>query len=260
MRLKDRIAVVTGAAGGIGKALSFGACAEGATLICIDRDSESLQALAAELRQTGSIVHTIATDLTDFAAVQSALDHCVELAGRVDVVFSNAGGLREANGHWSSSGGRVAFLEMEPEIWRRVIDDNLTSAFYVGLVFARDMAKRRQGAIVYTGSQLTEVVRPGMCHYTVAKGGLRQLVRAMAVDLATHGIRVNAFAPGPTRVPVNEPFFTSGVMADQTLTQVPLGRMADPSEMVGAAIFLASDEASYVTGEMVMVDGGYTII
>jgi NAD(P)-dependent dehydrogenase (short-subunit alcohol dehydrogenase family) len=141
-----------------------------------------------------------------------------------------------------------------------VIDDNLTSAFYVGLVFGRAMARQGRGAIVFTGSQLTEVVRPGLSHYAVAKGGLRQLVRAMAVDLAPYGVRVNAFAPGPTRVPANEEFFTNSEMAVETKRQVPLGRMGEPSEMVGAAVLLASDEASFITGEMIMVDGGFTLI
>jgi NAD(P)-dependent dehydrogenase (short-subunit alcohol dehydrogenase family) len=113
--------------------------------------------------------------------------------------------------------------------------------------------------IVFTGSQLAEVVRPGLAHYSAAKGGLKQLMRGMAVDLARHGIRVNAVAPGATWTEANRPYFSRPDVAEANRRLIPLGRLAQPEEMVGAAVYLASDEASFVTGATLLVDGGYTL-
>jgi len=260
MRLEGRCAVVTGAAGGIGAALARGAAREGASVVCVDRDEHGSKQIADELCTQGFNAMGIACDLADFSAVERTLMKAVDFMGRVDTVFSNAGGTRVPETGRLATNPRVNFLDVDPQRWRQIVDDNLTSAFNVGLVFARTMAAGDGGAMVFTTSQLSQIVRPGLSPYVTAKGAVHQLVKAMAVDLAASRIRVNALAPGPTRVPVSEGFYATPEMQDQTQREVPLGRMAEPTEMVGAAMFLASDEASFIIGATIIVDGGYTII
>lgn len=250
-RMRGRVAVVTGAAGGIGAALADGFASEGAAVVAVDLDEQKLCEVTAKLCAGGLAVHAVPCDLTDFAAVERLLARALQLVGSVDVLLANAGG---------SGGANVPFLELTPALWDGMLERNLTSAFNSGLVFARHMAASGGGAIVMTSSQLSETVRPGMAHYATAKGGIRQLVKAMAVDLAPLGIRVNAVAPGPTLTPGNQAMFERPDVRESNLRTIPLGRIAEPSEMVGAALYLASNEASFTTGTTIMVDGGYTIV
>jgi len=150
--------------------------------------------------------------------------------------------------------------DIDPDDFDRGIATNIRGTF-LGMKFQIPaMLRGGGGAIVFTSSQLSEVTRPGLAHYASAKGAIRQLVKSMAVDLAPHGIRVNAFGPGPTLTPGNRDFFARPEVREANLRLVPLGRVAEPEEMVGAAVFLGSDEASYVTGATLMVDGGYTLL
>jgi NAD(P)-dependent dehydrogenase (short-subunit alcohol dehydrogenase family) len=252
VRLAGRRAVVTGAAGGIGSALARGLAGEGATVACLDLDGEGAQTAAASVVSSGGNAQGWACDVTDLEQVERALDRCVDVFGGVDVLCANAGG---------SQGEMIPFLEMTPDVWHRMVDRNLTSVYHCGLVFGRHMAEQGDGgAIVVTSSQLGEVVRPGMAHYSAAKGGVKQLVKAMAVDLAGFGIRVNALAPGPTLTPGNREMFARPDVRAANIRTIALGRIAEPDEMVGAAVYLASDEASFTTGATLLVDGGYTIL
>ena len=251
MRLAGKRAVVTGAAGGIGSALARGLAREGAAVACLDLDGEGAESVAAAVERSGGTARGWPCDVTDLDHVQTALNRCVSTLGGVEILCANAGGSR---------GEMIPFLEMTPDVWRRMVDRNLTSVFNCGLVFARHMAEQGGGAIVVTSSQLGEVARPGMAHYSAAKGGVKQLVKAMAVDLAPFGIRVNALAPGPTLTPGNKEMFSRPDVREVNARTIPLGRIADPDEMVGAAVYLASEEASFTTGATLLVDGGYTIL
>ncbi len=193
-RLAGRRAIVTGAAGGIGAALAQGIAREGARVACVDMNEIGASEVAASIGEAGGRAISCVADVTNLEQVERMHATVFDAFGGVDLLVANAGG---------SQGEMIPFLELEPHVWQRMIDRNLTSVYYCSLVCARQMASNGGGAIVVTSSQLSEVARPGMGHYATAKGGVRQLVKAMAVDLAPHGIRVNAIAPGPTLTPGN---------------------------------------------------------
>jgi NAD(P)-dependent dehydrogenase (short-subunit alcohol dehydrogenase family) len=250
-RLAARRAVVTGAAGGIGAALAQAAAREGAAVACVDLDGSGAARTADEITRTGGTALGLQADLRDFAAVEDVIDQVAGTLGPVGVLLANAGGSR---------GEVVPFLGLHPEIWDRMLDRNLRTAFNCGLVFGRHMAEHGGGAIVFTTSQLSIVTRPGLAHYAAAKGGVTQLMKGMAVDLASHGIRVNAVAPGPTETPGNRAWFSQPEVRAANQAAIPLGRVARPEEIAGAAMYLASDEAAFTTGATIVVDGGYTLI
>ena len=251
MRLARKRAVVTGAAGGIGSAIARGLRREGASVVCLDVQGAEAERVAGALAHEGAEAWGWRCDLTDPDDVAAAVTRSLELMGGVDIVCANAGGSR---------GETIGFLDMDIEAFRQMIDRNLTSVFLTCSMFGRQMAAGTGGAIVVTSSQLAEVARPNMAHYAAAKGGVKQLVKAMAVDLAPSGIRVNAVAPGPTLTPGNREMFERPEVREANLRTIPLGRIAEPDEMVGAVVYLASGEASFTTGTTVLVDGGYTIV
>jgi len=247
MRLEDRTAIVTGAASGIGEAIARAVAAEGARVVCLDVDEAGVRRVADGLPDGTALT----CDVTDYDAVVEAAERAVEAVGRVDVLVHSAGGSR---------GEATPFLDLEPEIWHRMVDRNLTGAFHCGLVFGRRMAETGGGSVVLISSQLGQVTRPGLAHYSASKGAIGQLVKGMAVDLAPFQIRVNAVAPGPTETPGNAAWFGQPEVEEEHARIIPMGRVARPEEIAGAAVYLASDEASFTTGATIMVDGGYTIV
>ncbi|MBI4505656.1 MAG: SDR family oxidoreductase [Chloroflexi bacterium] len=246
MRLRERHVVVTGAGQGIGRAIARGVAREGARVTCADIRGAAAEDAARQIVAEGGQALGVAVDVRDLASVEALLAAAERLFGRVHAVFANAGG----------SYARKPFLELTPADWETDRLLNLDGAFNTGFVFAHHMAAHGGGAIVFTSSQLSEVARPDLVPYCAAKGGVRMLARAMAIDLATHGIRVNCLAPGPT---LSERLVTRHT--PETLAQevklIPMGRMGQPDDMVGAAVFLAGDESSWVTGTTIFVDGGY---
>jgi NAD(P)-dependent dehydrogenase (short-subunit alcohol dehydrogenase family) len=249
--LSGRRAIVTGAAGGIGAALARGIAREGAMVACVDINEIGVKEVAASIGEAEGRALSVVADVTDLEQVEGMHATIIDSFGGVDLLIANAGGSR---------GEMIPFLELEPHVWQRMIERNLTSVYLCSLVCARQMATNGDGTIVVTSSQLSEVARPGMGHYAAAKGGVRQLVKVMAVDLAPHGIRVNAIAPGPTLTPGNRAMFERPDVAEANRRTIPLGRVANPEEMVGAVVYLASEEASFTTGTTIIVDGGYTIL
>lgn len=246
-RLNDLAVVVTGAGSGIGEAVARRAAAEGARVACLDVDVQSANAVAAAVENAIAVP----CDVTDVADVERSLETVRDAFGPVHVLVTSAGGSR---------GEAVTFLDLDPATWHQMIDRNLTGTFYCSLVYARAMASNGGGAIVAISSQLSQVVRPGLAHYSAAKGGIAQLVKGMAVDLAAAGIRVNAVAPGPTQTPGNAAWFSRPEVEAEHARIIPLGRVARPEEIAGAVIHLASRDASFTTGATLLVDGGYTIV
>jgi NAD(P)-dependent dehydrogenase (short-subunit alcohol dehydrogenase family) len=218
-------------------------------VFCTDRDGAAAAATAARIRVAGGRAAASALDVRDRVAVDAAVAAVVREFGRLDIVLESAG-----------ISHRLNFLDIDSETWDGIIAVNLTGMFHVGQASARQMVKQRGGSIINVTSQLAEVARPERAAYVASKGGGRSLTHAMAVDLAVHGIRVNAIAPGPTLTGLTRARYTDPEVRHATEAIIPLGRLGEPDDLVGAVLFLASDESRWVTGSTVTVDGGYLAI
>jgi glucose 1-dehydrogenase len=246
-RVEGKVALVAGAGGGIGGTAAEGLAREGAAVACADIDAAAAEATAAQIRAAGGRATAIALDVRDRSAVDQAVAGTVRAFGRLDVLLDCAG---------ISHGG--SFLDLDHSEWERVIAVNLTGMFHLGQAAARQMVRQGGGgSIINVTSQLAEVARPERAAYIASKGGGRSLTHAMALDLAAHGIRVNAVAPGPTLTGLTRASYADPERRRATIAQIPLGRLGEPQDLVGAVLFLASDESRWMTGSTVTVDGGY---
>jgi NAD(P)-dependent dehydrogenase (short-subunit alcohol dehydrogenase family) len=251
--LEGKNAIVTGAGSGIGAAVAAGLAREGAGVACADINAEAAERVAAGIRAEGGRAIGIGVDVTLSDSVQAMLDRAVAEFGSIHILHANAG-----------VSLRAPFLEIPEELWDKVIDINLKGQFLCGQIVGRHMAQRGGGSIINTSSQLAEgVAQAGNAHYMASKGGSRMLTRAMAVDLAPLGIRVNALAPGLTHTALTRDRIEGADEASAefrrwALGRIPMRRFGTPDDLVGAVVFLASDEARYVTGSTIVVDGGYT--
>src|SRR5437899_649386 len=249
-RVEGSVVLVAGAGGGIGGAGADGLAREGALLVCADIDAAAAEASAARIRAAGGRATALTLDVRDRAAVDAAVAATVREFGRLDVLLDSAG---------VSHGGN--FLDLDPAEWERVIAVNLTGMFHLGQAAARQMVRQGGGgSIINVTSQLAEVARPERAAYVASKGGGRSLTHAMALELAPHGIRVNAIAPGPTLTGLTRASYADPERRRATIAQIPLRRLGEPEDIVGAILFLASDESRWVTGSTVTVDGGYLVI
>jgi glucose 1-dehydrogenase len=243
-RVEGKVVLVAGAGGGIG---AEGLGREGAAVVCADIDAAAAEATAARIRAAGGRAAACGLDVRDRKAVDSAVEAAVREFGRLDALLDCAGVSQTA-----------AFLDLDPGDWDRIIAVNLTGMFHLGQAAARQMVRQGGGgSIVNVTSQLAEVARPERAAYVASKGGGRSLTHAMALDLAAHGIRVNALAPGPTLTGLTRAGYADPERRRATIAQIPLGRLGDPQDLVGAILFLASDDSVWATGSTVTVDGGY---
>ena len=249
-RFADRVAVVTGASSGIGRATALRLAQEGADVALVALPSADLDAAAQECRATGSAALAVPTDVADSRQVAGAFDRA-ETLGPVSAVFSNAG---------ISIVGPATTLDDDG--WLHQLHVNLSGNFYVVREAARRMVPRDYGAIVTTGSELGLLGQPGYVGYTATKGGVLAMTRAFAAELAGHGIRVNSISPGTTETPMLLAEFAAAPdpareRAENEST-IPLGRIGQPGDIAAAVAFLLSDEAAYITGANLVVDGGRT--
>jgi NAD(P)-dependent dehydrogenase (short-subunit alcohol dehydrogenase family) len=246
-RLDGKTALVAGAGGGIGGAGAVLLAREGAAVMCGDVDAAAAEACAAAIRSAGGKASALALDVASQASIDAAVARTVAELGGIDVLLDSAGVSTTAS-----------VLDLTREAWDRVLAVNLTGMFLLGQAVARQMvAQARGGSIVNVTSQLAEVGIQQKTAYLASKGGARSLTIGMALDLAPHGIRVNAVAPGPTLTGLTRDRFADDDVRAWTLSRIPLGRIGEPADLAGAIVFLASDEARWVTGTTIAVDGGY---
>ena len=243
--LTGRTAVVTGSSRGIGLTMARGLARAGARVVLNGRDGTTLAAAARPLCDEGLDVVTRVFDVTDSAAVDAAFDGIETEVGPIDICMINAGVQR-----------RMPLHELDDATWREVLDGNLTSAFYVGRAAARHMIPRGRGKIVTTCSVLSQAGRAGTGVYTATKGGLQMLTRAMCADWARFGIQANAIGPGYFATELNQALVDDERFDAWLRTRTPAGRWGEIEELVGVALFLASDASSYVNGQIIYVDGG----
>lgn len=246
--LTGRIALVTGSSRGLGWAIAQGLAEAGARVVLHGRDRDALRARAEELAARGlAPAETLSFDVTDAEGVRAAFDRVREGQGRLDILVNNAGVI-----------GRAPVLETTDADWQRVIDADLTAPFRLAREAIRLMLPGRWGRVVMISSIMGRVARPTVAGYVTAKHALIGLTRALAVEFAQSGITVNAIGPGYFPTDANRTLHDDPGFHDLIVRRTPMGRWGDPRELRGAAVFLASDAASYVTGQVLMVDGGLT--
>jgi 3-oxoacyl-[acyl-carrier protein] reductase len=242
-QLENQIAVVTGAGRGIGRAIALKFAAAGAGVACVSRTQENSEKIANEIGAFGKKAWAFAVDVADSAAVSAAAEKILADCGKVDILVNNAGVTRDG-----------LLMRMSDEDWDTVLNTNLKGAFFFTKAFSRAFAKQRSGRIINISSVIGLIGNPGQSNYAASKAGLIGFTQSVAREFASRGITANCIAPG-----FIETDMTSELNADlkaAILKQVPMGKFGSVEDIANAALFLASAAASYVTGQVLTVDGG----
>ena len=246
-KLTGRRALITGSSGGIGLALAEGLAKAGASVVLNGRDAGRVAAAAAPLKAQGLDVVEAAFDVTDSKAVEAAVARIEAEIGPIDILINNAGIQR-----------RMSLEDFPDETWSELMRTNLDSVFYVAKAVARRMIPRKKGSMINICSVQSELGRPTIAPYTASKGAVKMLTKGMAIDWGRHGIRVNGLGPGYFATELNKALVADDKFSGWLCDRTPLGRWGQVNELVGAAIFLASDASSFVSGHVLYVDGGVT--
>jgi NAD(P)-dependent dehydrogenase (short-subunit alcohol dehydrogenase family) len=245
--LEGRIALITGASRGLGKAIALELAHAGASLALIGRSEEKLNATAAEAARFGVEAHVFVTDVVQDAQVRALKQRIQEQFGHADILVNNAGIML-----------RKPLVDCTVEEWRQVVDTNLTSVFLMCKAFIPLMRGRGYGRVINIASTLAHVALPGRTAYAASKAGLLGLTRALALELVGDGITVVSISPGPFATEMAAPLMSDTALNAQILAKVPLGHWGDPKDIGKLTRFLCSEGAGYITGTDILIDGGWT--
>jgi len=246
LELNGKVAVVIGGTSGIGLAIAKGMAEAGADVVPTSRRQDQVEAAAREIENRGRRSIRVTSDVGDRASLQSVLHESIKAFGKVDVLVNSAGRTK-----------RAPTLDFSEEDWNSILDTNLTGTLRAAQVFGRHMLERESGSIINIASLSTFVALYEVAAYSASKAAVASLTKSLAIEWSEKGVRVNAIAPGVFRTPLNEKLLDETERGREFLLRTPMKRFGNVEELAGAAIFLASDAASFVSGEILTVDGGF---
>jgi 3-oxoacyl-[acyl-carrier protein] reductase len=251
--LENKVVIITGAAGGIGRGMALLFACNGASVVVNDLDEEKGVKVVAEIRSLGGKAEFIRADVSSMAQAQAMADQTLDQFGKIDILINNAGiniGMKE----------RGPIHEFPDEMWQKIIKVDLDGVYYCSKAVLKSMTHNQYGKIINIGSIAGAVPLRNQCAFTAAKGGVIQLTKAMAIELAEYGINVNVILPGSINIPAMNT--TGGMYADgryqSIMSHIPMKRPGTPDDIGYGALYLASDAANYVTGSVLVIDGGWT--
>jgi gluconate 5-dehydrogenase len=245
--LRGRVALVTGSSAGIGLAMARGLAGAGARVVLNGRQSKSVNDAATSLRQLGHCVAEAPFDVTDSAAVGSAIDRIENEIGPIEILINNAGMQR-----------RAPLEDYPEETWHELMSTNVDSVFFVSQAVARRMIPRRRGKIINICSVQSELGRPSIAPYAASKGAVKMLTKGMAIDWGKYGLQINGIGPGYFKTELNQALVDDPAFSEWLIARTPSRRWGELDDLIGAAVFLASDASAFVNGQVLYIDGGVT--